>query len=80
MRIRIEIALFGSLLLSGCGLAARMQDRSNTEASLAAYKSCLAANPRDIAACDGAKLAYEADLRVYRPGVNNTLNVRTGTN
>jgi hypothetical protein len=69
-------------LLSGCGIAAKVQSRNEMMQSAAAYKSCLAQNAANIHACDAAREAYDADMRMYRatsagiqPGFNRTLNV-----
>jgi hypothetical protein len=52
------------LLLSGCGIAAKVNARHDMEASKAAYKACLATSGPE--ACEGQHLAYEADLSAYR--------------
>jgi hypothetical protein len=51
--------------LSGCGMAVRMEAHSDLETSKAAYKSCLAANPANVSACESLRLAYEADLKAF---------------
>ena len=53
-------------VLSGCGIAAKVEARSGMQQSLAAYKACLAQNPQNVQACEGAKLAYDADMKAYR--------------
>jgi len=52
------------LLLSGCGIAARVNARHDMEASKAAYKACLATSGPEL--CEAQRLAYEADLSAYR--------------
>ncbi len=51
--------------LSGCALAAKMDARNDMEASKAAYKTCLADNPKTVSACQAEQLSYEADLKAY---------------
>ena len=74
----------GAALLGGCGIAAKVQNRNNMQDSLAAYKGCLASHPADVQSCEGARLAYEADMQAYRatsagilPGHNDTVNVNS---
>jgi hypothetical protein len=52
------------VLLSGCGIAAKVNARQDMEASKAAYKACLATRAPE--ACEGQRQAYEADLSAYR--------------
>jgi hypothetical protein len=75
------IATFG---LQGCGIADKVDARNQTHRSLAAYKACLIQHAQVMGACEGARLAYEADLKTYRafsagihPGTDNTLNLNT---
>jgi len=71
------------LSVAACGVAAANNARDNMQQSLALYKACLADHPQDVTPCQGARLAYEADLKAYSamlPGKNNTLNVNTSTN
>jgi len=51
--------------LSACALAAKMDARNDMEGSKAAYKACLADNPKNVSACDALRLSYEADLKAY---------------
>lgn len=51
-----------ALALSGCALAARM-DMAESKAAL---KACLAQHPQDTNACNGAAMAYQADLAAYQ--------------
>lgn len=55
-----------AVLLSGCGIAAKVNARNDMQASRTAYKTCLAQHPQDIAACEGPRQAYEADLSAYQ--------------
>jgi hypothetical protein len=80
---RIVVILF-SLVLSGCGIAAKIDARKDMEQSKATYKDCLAQNSSKPSNCESARLAFEADMKTYRatsagiqPGYNNTLNVTT---
>src|SRR5271155_699750 len=60
----LAVALAG--LVAGCGIAAKVNARNDMEASKSAYKACLAEHPKDPAACEGPREAYEADLAAYR--------------
>jgi hypothetical protein len=51
--------------LSACALAAKIDARNDMEGSKAAYKACLADNPKNVSACDALRLSYEADLKAY---------------
>jgi hypothetical protein len=71
-------------LLSGCGIAAKVQARDDMERAKVAYTRGLAQNSADPAVCRGLGMAYQADMQAYRattagiqPGRNNTLNVNT---
>jgi len=55
-----------AVLLSGCGIAAKVNARHDMEASKVAYRACLAQHGQDAAVCDGLRQAYEADLSAYR--------------
>jgi hypothetical protein len=55
-----------AVLLSGCGIAAKVNARHDMEASKVAYKECLAQHGQNVAACDVLHRAYEADLSVYQ--------------
>jgi hypothetical protein len=63
MRILVTIVSF--LLLSGCGLSARIDARNEYQASSANYKACLASNPAAPQNCEGLRLAMETDERKY---------------
>ena len=63
---RLFIVPVLAVLLSGCGVAAKVNARHDMEASKVAYKACLAERGQDAAACDGLRQAYEADLLAYR--------------
>jgi hypothetical protein len=53
------------LMLSGCGLAARMEARDDYKVSTAKYKECLGANSAAPQRCEGLRLAMEADERKF---------------
>ena len=57
---RLFIVPVLAVLLSGCGVAAKVNARHDMEASKVAYKECLAQHVEDAAACDGLRQAYEA--------------------
>ncbi len=61
-RLLIGVAL---LSLSGCGIAAKIQSRDDMMAAKSAYTDCLANNPQNPGACEGLRLAYQADLQAY---------------
>jgi len=79
---RLLILLALPILLTDCGIAAKVNARSEMEASKAAYKDCLARSPQNISACEASRLSYEADIKAYRatsagiqPGRNDTINL-----
>jgi hypothetical protein len=53
-------------MLTGCAVAAKVNARHDMEASKAAYKAFLDQHGRDLAACEGLRQTYEADLSAYR--------------
>ena len=55
-----------AVLLSGCGIAAKVNARNDMQVSKTAYKTCLAQHLQDAVACDGPRQAYEADLSAYQ--------------
>ncbi len=63
---RFCFLLMTAVSLSACGLAVRMEVRDEMNGSKAAYKSCLAENPKNISACEALRLAYEADLKAFQ--------------
>jgi hypothetical protein len=54
-----------SMVLAGCGLAARTDARNDYRTSTDQYKACLGANPAAPQNCEGLRLAMEADERKY---------------
>ena len=84
--LAIALALMAAAVgLGGCGIAAKVNARNEMTQTEAAYKACLAQHPGNSSACDAARLAYEADLQVYRatsagvqPGRSDTVNVISG--
>jgi hypothetical protein len=78
---RIFVALC-ALGLAGCGIAAKVGARANYQKSVEDYRACLDANANNLRACDGKRLAMEAEERVYNnmsagvtQGGNSTANV-----
>lgn len=53
------------LFLTGCGVAARVDARTEYQASAANYKTCLAANAAAPLNCESLRLAMETDERKY---------------
>lgn len=53
------------VLLSGCGIAAKVNARNDMQVSKTAYKTCLTQHAQDAAACEGPRQAYEADLSAF---------------
>ncbi len=58
-------AVFAPLPATGCGIAAKVDARNEYQASSERYKACLAANTADPRACEGLRLAMEADEQKY---------------
>lgn len=66
-QLYVRILLVAAIAVgAGCGIVAANSARQDMESSKVAYKDCLQKHPSDTAACEGARLAYEADLRAYR--------------
>lgn len=63
--MRLLIAAPLVLILSGCGLAAKVDARHNYEQSTAIYRACVSANSANPQVCEGKRLAMEADERAY---------------
>lgn len=70
------------LTLAGCGVVARMEDRQEYvkarqqyEESATGYRSCLAANPSNIKACEGPRLMAEADERAFNNMSGRAANI-----
>jgi outer membrane biogenesis lipoprotein LolB len=83
---RILSALIACSLLAACGVVAKANARNDMQQSLAVYKACLAQHPQDVSQCEGARLAYDADMKAYRatsagiqPGTNSTINYTNTT-
>jgi len=60
----ISASLLLILFLGGCATSPQDQARDRYDASEERYKLCLAQNA-DYRACDGEKLAFEAEQRKY---------------
>ncbi len=63
-RTALAVVLAGSV--AACGIAAKVNARDDMETSRAAYKACLVQHSQKVAACDGPREAYQADLAAYR--------------
>jgi len=63
--MRVFIVIGFGLLVSSCGIAARVDARNEYRDSAEKYKQCLAANPGSPQQCDGLRLAMETDERKY---------------
>lgn len=59
------VTIVSLLMLSGCGVAARVDARTDYQASAANYKACLSANPAAPQNCEGLRLAMETDERKF---------------
>jgi hypothetical protein len=64
--LRLTLILCAVLVVSGCGVAAKVTAREDMQNSKAAYKACLAANPDNPDKCEALRRAYEADIQAYR--------------
>ena len=62
---RAVFALALALPAASCGIAAKVEARNEYQVSAERYKACLAANTADPRACEGLRLAMEADERKY---------------
>ena len=62
--LRLALVLCLTLLISGCGIAAKVNARDDMFKSKDAYKACLAANPDNPDKCEALRRAYEADVKV----------------
>ena len=49
------------LALAGCGEVAKVDARTEYQKSVADYRVCLDANPKDAHACDDKRLAMEVE-------------------
>jgi hypothetical protein len=52
-----------ALALAGCGEVAKVDARTEYQKSVADYRACLDANPKDVHACDDKRLAMEVEER-----------------
>lgn len=74
------------LMLGACGLAAKINARNDMTTSKEQYKNCLIKHSSNPSACEGLKLAYNADMNAFRatsagirPGFSNSLDISTTT-
>lgn len=65
-----------AISLSACALQAKMNALDEMKASKAAYKTCLADNPKTVSACQAEQLSYEADLKAYEATSAGMLTTR----
>jgi len=63
--MRFVLAIIGFCILGGCGIAAKVESRSDYQQSADNYKACLAANAATPQNCEGLRLAMETDERKY---------------
>ena len=70
----VTLALVGASL-GGCALANRIESQQNYHDSEAKYRNCLAANAPQ--ACEGPRLAMEADERAFNNMSGRSVNVNT---
>jgi hypothetical protein len=54
-----------ALMLGGCSIAPKIDARTEYQKSVADYRTCLDAHPWELKACDGERLAMEAEKRAY---------------
>jgi len=67
--------MLSALMLGGCNIAAKIDAGTEYQKSVANYRICLDAHPWELKACDGKRLAMEAEERAY-----NNLSAGTTTN
>ena len=73
---RILVALC-TLALAGCGIVPKIDEYQKTVAD---YRACLDAHPWELKACDGKRLAMEAEERAYNnlsAGVPTNVNLQS---
>lgn len=70
---RTLITLSVASLLSGCGVAAKIEARNDYRTSADQYKACLTANAAAPQNCESLRLAMETDERKFN-------NLSAGTN
>ena len=62
-------------ILSGCGVAAKVNARNDLEQSKRAHKQCLIEYADDIGKCASQRTAYQTDLQTYEA---MSRGIRTG--
>jgi hypothetical protein len=65
LAMKPTLVVLGAFALAGCGIAARVDARAEYQKSVADYRACLDAHPWELKACDGNRLAMEAEERAY---------------
>ena len=76
---RILVALC-TLALAGSGIVAKIDARTEYQKTVADYRACLDAHPWELKACDGKRLAMEAEERAYNnlsAGVPTNVNLQS---
>jgi hypothetical protein len=73
-------AVLCALMLGGCSIAAKIDARTEYQKTVADYRACLDAHPWELKACDGKRLAMEAEERAYNnlsAGVPTNVNLQS---
>jgi hypothetical protein len=63
--------VLGALMLGGRSIAAKIDARTEYQKSVADYRACLDAHPWELKACDGKRLAMEAEDGKYEQSPTN---------
>lgn len=72
--------LAGCLLsLAGCGLSAKIDSRPAYQTSVDEYNACANANPNNLQACEGKRLAMEAAVREFNDKSSGDVKPDTNT-
>lgn len=84
MRLIGIAGIAGALLLSGCGLAAKIDARQGYQRAVVAYQGCLSTHQADTSACNADKFSMDAARQEYEemtaglsPGSIRSVNVGT---
>jgi len=64
-----------TLALSGCSIVAKIDARTEYQKTVSDYRACLDGHPWELKACEGKRLAMEAEERA-----NNNLSAGVLTN
>lgn len=63
--LRLAFIFCVALFLSGCGVAAMQQSRTDMINAKHEYEACLKANPNNPDKCEALRRAFKADLETY---------------